>query len=66
MTVLCAVPSDAVEFTLDVFNCYQPHFQFTVETEPAGCVCFLDTRAIRKENGNLCSTVAVWCLEYYV
>lgn len=45
--ILTAVPQDKIDETLKVFNAYDVNLQFTVETETANSVPFLDMRVIR-------------------
>lgn len=51
--VICAVPLDSVDTTLNIFNSYDPHVQFTVENEKDNKVPFLDTELIRCENNSI-------------
>lgn len=51
--IVCAVPSDMIDSTLDVFNSYSEHLQFTVEKENNSSVPFLDTLVIRSPNNSI-------------
>ncbi|XP_062705294.1 uncharacterized protein LOC134287463 [Aedes albopictus] len=42
-----ALPEDQIEHTLQIFNSYNQHLQFTVEKEADGRLPFLDTLVIR-------------------
>uniref|UniRef100_A0A6P7GU27 Uncharacterized protein LOC114346723 n=1 Tax=Diabrotica virgifera virgifera TaxID=50390 RepID=A0A6P7GU27_DIAVI len=51
--IICAVPSYHINTTLNIFNSFNKHLQFTIETETDLGVPFLDTRVIRTENNIL-------------
>lgn len=52
--LLTAVPRDKVDFTLNIFNSYNPNLVFTVERETNSSVPFLDTLAIRNDDNVIC------------
>lgn len=47
--IICAIPSDSVQYTLEVLNSYHPNIQFTIEQETNHSVPFLDTLVIRQD-----------------
>ncbi|XP_062533790.1 uncharacterized protein LOC134202820 [Armigeres subalbatus] len=47
------LPKTEVQNTLDVFNEYDQHIQFTVELEKNGSLPFLDTIVIHREDGGM-------------
>lgn len=49
--IITAIPKDQIHDTLQAFNSFNEHVQFTIETETNSAVPFLDTMLIRtKEN----------------
>lgn len=48
--IVCMIPSGKENEILSVFNNYNPHLQFTIETETNNSVPFLDTKLIRLNN----------------
>ncbi|XP_072377775.1 uncharacterized protein [Diabrotica undecimpunctata] len=51
--VICAVPADKINYTLNIFNSYNTHLQFTVETEENNMVPFPDTNVTRHEDNTV-------------
>ncbi|XP_053690860.1 uncharacterized protein LOC128739401 [Sabethes cyaneus] len=51
--LILALPEDEVDNTLAAFNNYNPHIQFTKETELENRLPFLDTLVIRNENQSI-------------
>lgn len=49
--IICAIPTDKKQVTLDTFNAFNTAIQFTMECETDHSVPFLDTMVIRQENG---------------
>lgn len=47
--IICAVPEQAVAYTLYILNSFHPKIQFTVENETDFSVPFLDTLVIRRD-----------------
>lgn len=45
--IICAIPSNKVDETLEIFNNFHPNIQFTIEKETNNTVPFLDTLLIR-------------------
>ncbi|XP_058449052.1 uncharacterized protein LOC131429013 [Malaya genurostris] len=45
-----AIPKDKVQYTLDMFNSYNPHLQFTKEEESNNKLPFLDTIVTRQSD----------------
>uniref|UniRef100_A0A6P7GXT9 Uncharacterized protein LOC114347800 n=1 Tax=Diabrotica virgifera virgifera TaxID=50390 RepID=A0A6P7GXT9_DIAVI len=53
--LITAVPRNEAQSTLDIFNSYNTHLQFTVEEEDSdSSVPFLDTRVVRTDNNIIC------------
>lgn len=48
--IICALPQNEIQETLNIFNSFHPDIQFTVEVESGGSVPFLDTKVIRTNN----------------
>lgn len=46
--IICAVPQDSIDLTLNIFNNVHPRLQFTIEREVDNAVPFLDTLVIRE------------------
>lgn len=51
--LICAVPSDQVEITLNKFNSFHQKLQFTIEMETDGALPFLDTKVVRTEDNKI-------------
>ncbi|KXJ76535.1 hypothetical protein RP20_CCG009440 [Aedes albopictus] len=56
--LILALPKDQVQTVLDIFNGYDPHHQFTAETEVDNKLPFLDTLITRHEDQTLSTC---WC-----
>lgn len=48
--IICAIPMDAIDLTLNIFNSQHQKIQFTIERETNNAVPFLDTLVIRENN----------------
>ncbi|XP_072384652.1 uncharacterized protein [Diabrotica undecimpunctata] len=51
--LMCAARADKINYTLNIFNSYNTHLQFTVETEENNMVPFLDTNVTRHEDNTV-------------
>lgn len=51
--IICAIPKDKIDTTLQQFNQHNEHIQFTIEKEVDNCVPFLDTKLIRTDNNKI-------------
>ncbi|XP_072400999.1 uncharacterized protein [Diabrotica undecimpunctata] len=54
--LILATPSDKTVATLSVFNCFDPHLQFTCEIEVDNSIPFLDIGIIRTSDNRLVTT----------
>lgn len=45
--IICSIPNNYIQETLNIFNNYNRHIQFTIEEETNNSVPFLDTKLIR-------------------
>lgn len=51
--IICAVPHDMIQVTVDTFNKFNKNIQFTVEIETDSSVPFLDTKVIRTSTNSI-------------
>ncbi|XP_072384692.1 uncharacterized protein [Diabrotica undecimpunctata] len=51
--LICAVPANKINYTLNIFISYNTHLQFTVQTEKNNIVPFLDTNVSRHEGNTI-------------
>ena len=51
--IICSVPTDQIQTTLNIFNSFNNKIQFTIEEETNQSVPFLDTKVIRTNNNEI-------------